>query len=190
MLGRLLAALSLPAVISFYVSPPFLPPQGLQMGPRAPQGPLEHCHTLWGADINHRGSRRSKQENERVTETSCSHTMFSQTPPSLSGSDISHSLRYQHPPWSTTKVTKAQRMRRTWTLNKLIYWAKQSEWWWLSLPEGRSEGASSYFDSPYVLEKTASVMFVFQGETSEHLWCSSEQHAGLELQAASVHKNA
>lgn len=38
-------------------------------------------------------------------------------------------------------------------------------------------------------EKMAS-LFVFQGETSEHLWCSSVQHAGLELQAALVDKNA
>lgn len=51
-------------------------------------------------------------------------------------------------------------------------------------------GASSYFDSPSVLDKMASVLFVFQGETSEHLWCSLEQHTGLELQAAAVHDTA
>lgn len=49
--------------------------------------------------------------------------------------------------------------------------------------------ASSYFDSRSVLQKRVSVLFVFQGETSEHLWRSLEQHAGLELQAALVHKN-
>lgn len=52
------------------------------------------------------------------------------------------------------------------------------------------EGGSSYFDSPSVLNKMASVLFVFQGETSEHLLCSLEQHAGVELQAAPVHENA
>lgn len=66
-------------------------------------------------------------------------------------------------------------------------------WIRVSLLEERSKGGGggrSYFDNPSVLEKMASVVFVFQGETSEHLWCSSEQHAGLELQAAPVHKNA
>ncbi len=47
----------------------------------------------------------------------------------------------------------------------------------------RGEGRRS------VLQKMASVVFVFQGETSEHLRCSSEQHAGLELQAALAHES-
>lgn len=51
-------------------------------------------------------------------------------------------------------------------------------------------GVHSYFDRPSVLNKMASVLFVFRGETSEHLLCSLEQHAGLELQAAPVRQNA
>lgn len=65
-------------------------------------------------------------------------------------------------------------------------WAKQESHCWRRGPKG----PSSYFDSPSVQGEMASVLFVFQGETSEHLRCSFERHAGLELQAAPVDKNA
>lgn len=40
---------------------------------------------------------------------------------------------------------------------------------------------------PVSEERSLSALFVFQEETSEHLWCSSKQHAGLELQRERKH---
>ena len=53
--------------------------------------------------------------------------------------------------------------------------------------EGVMEMGGFYFDSPHVLEKGASVMFVFQGETSAALLRTT--HRGLGLRPALMYKN-